>query len=84
VSGRPGRLPARAPHRSGRAELPHPALPWVPRFALLHCMGATHGCHVHTSTLVHGCHVHSSTIMGATFTITQLICRLGLGQLTTV
>jgi len=26
VSGRPGRLPARAPHRSGRAEFPHPAL----------------------------------------------------------
>ena len=25
VSGRPGRLPARAPHRSGRAGLPHPA-----------------------------------------------------------
>ena len=26
VSGRPGRLPARAPHGSGRAEFPHPAL----------------------------------------------------------
>jgi len=26
VSGRPGRLPAQAPHRSGRAEFPHPAL----------------------------------------------------------
>jgi len=26
VSGKPGRLPARAPHRSGRAEFPHPAL----------------------------------------------------------
>jgi hypothetical protein len=26
VSGRPGRLPAQVPHRSGRAEFPHPAL----------------------------------------------------------
>ena len=26
MSSRPGRLPARAPHRSGRAEFPHPAL----------------------------------------------------------
>jgi hypothetical protein len=26
VSSRPGRLPAQAPHRSGRAEFPHPAL----------------------------------------------------------
>jgi len=25
-SGSPGRLPARGPHRSGRAGLPHPAL----------------------------------------------------------
>ena len=25
VSGRPGRLPAQAPHGSGRADLPHPA-----------------------------------------------------------
>ena len=26
VSGRPGQVTARAPHRSGRAEFPHPAL----------------------------------------------------------
>jgi hypothetical protein len=40
-SGRPGRFPSPAPHRSGRAELPHPALRVM---GSLHVEGRAAGC----------------------------------------